>query len=185
MKETLRHKEVFEQYYVMGEDRSLAKLRKKMTSLKLPYKVVSLRTLQTWSKVFNWQYRTSQRDMDIAKELSTKTDKTIIAIKADYRAEIKAQFNILKKMLNKLIEQFKNDKGIEIKDVTGLKDVLGCYERLIKMDLTLIGEESEEYLTELQRADEMLFNKINDMVKRIKTEKKTRRKVKHKKITKK
>lgn len=143
MKETLRHKETFEQYYVMGKDRSLKKLLDKLHR-DCTGTAPSLRTLKSWSKNFNWQDRIIQRDIEIAKKLSRKTDKTITDTKADYRAEIRAQFAILKKMLNKLINKFKYDSGIEINDVTGLKDVLNCYERLIKMDLILMGEPEAE-----------------------------------------
>ena len=172
MKETLRHKEAFEQYYVMGNDRSLAKLM----SVKCPYGVRKLKTYERWSKAFNWQERVEQRDIEIGRELPAKTNETVLDIKANYRAEIKAQFSILKKMLNELIGKFKEDeskdnkgkdkKGIEIKDVTGLKDVLGCYEKLIRMDLTLIGEVSEREEIALRDAEEKFFNEINSLVAR-------------------
>jgi len=166
LKETLKHKETFEQYYVMGNDRSLKKLLNKLDQnwIKTGPKIPSLHTLKTWSKAFNWQERVDQRDIEIGKKLPAKTNETVLSIKANYRAEIKDQFNILKKMLNKVIEKFKDNKGIEIKDVTGLKDIMGCHEKLIKMDLTLIGEVSKIEEIGLRDAEEKFFNKINSFV---------------------
>lgn len=166
MKETLRHKEAFEYYYVLGEKRSYVEVGHKLG--------ISETSISKWGKIFNWQERVDQRDIEIGRELPTKTNETVLDIKANYRAEIKAQFSILKKMLNELIRKFKEDegkknkgtdkKGIEIKDVTGLKDIMGCYEKLVKMDLNLIGEVSKIEEIGLRDAEEKFFDKINSIV---------------------
>ena len=39
----------------------MLKLRERLTSLKLPYKVVSLKTFKSWSKEFNWQKRSLKK----------------------------------------------------------------------------------------------------------------------------
>jgi hypothetical protein len=164
MKETLRHIEAFEYFYSLGgktSDVSKVSVKCQLTE----------RTIWRWYKNLNWREKIEQRNIENSKELAKKTDKTVLDTKANYRAEIKAQFSILKKMLNELIEKFKNNKGIEIKDITGLKDVIGCYERLINMDLTLMGEVSEREEIALRDADEKLFNKINSIIAR---EKKTK-----------
>lgn len=167
MKEELRHREAFEYYYSLGDTRTLPQVNQKFK--------VSLTSIKRWSGSFNWQDRVFQRDLEISKEMELKTNRTVIDTKGDYRAEIKTQFSILKKMLNKLIEQFKDNKGIEIKDVTGLKDILGCYEKLIKMDLILMGETSEIEEIEAKGAKDKLIKKIEDMIKRVKVEKKAKR----------
>ena len=168
MREELRHREAFEYYYSLGDTRTLPQVSQKFK--------VSLTSIKRWSGSFNWQDRIIQRDIEIGRELPAKTNETVIAIKANYRAEIKAQFSILKKMLNELIKKFKEDedqkdksidkKGIEIKDVTGLKDVMGCYERLVRMDLTLIGEVSEREENALRYAEKKFFDEINSLVTR-------------------
>lgn len=170
MKESLRHKEVFEQYYIMGNDRSLSKLREKLMSLECRQDVVNLRTLQRWSKAFNWQERIEQRDIEVSRGLEIKTNETIINIKAGFKAEIKVQLSIFKFMLNKLIEKFKNDEMLEIKNLDNLKIVVDSYEKLIKLYLTLIGEASEIEEIELKDAKEKLISKINSIIAR---EKKT------------
>lgn len=153
LKETLRHKDAFEYYYSLGSGRSYYAMAIKLG--------VSKSTIGKWGRAFHWQERVEQRDIEIGKKLPAKTNETVIAIKANYRAEIKNQFNILKKMLDELKKE-----GIKIKDATGLKDVLGCYEKLIKMDLTLIGEVSGREEIVLRDAEEKFFNEINSLVAR-------------------
>ncbi len=171
MREHQNHIEAFELFYSLGgkaSDKNCGKVGVKFG--------VSCNTIWNWYKKFNWHERVDQRNIENSKELAKKTNETVIAIKANYRAEIKAQFSILKKMLNELIKKFKEDedqkdksidkKGIEIKDVTGLKDVMGCYEKLVRMDLTLIGEVSEREENALRYAEKKFFDEINSLVTR-------------------
>jgi len=65
MKETLKHREVFEFYYSIGDKRNLS-------SVAVQYKF-SERSIAKWSKLFNWQERIEQRDIEIGKELEKKT----------------------------------------------------------------------------------------------------------------
>ncbi len=158
MKETLRHKDAFEYYYSLGSGRNYYATATKFK--------VSKSAIGKWGQAFHWQERVEQRDIEIGRELPTKTNETVLNTKANYRAEIKTQFSILKKMLNELIERFQKKKGIKIKDVTGLKDVMGCYGKLIEMDLNLMGEASERKEIALRGADEKFFDEINSLVAR-------------------
>lgn len=183
MKETIGHKQIFEQYFMMGNDRSLVKLRKKLMSSKRPQDVLSLKTLQRWSVTFNWQERIEQRDIEVSRGLEEKTNETVINIKAGFKAEIKIQLSIFKTLLNELIKKFKEeekDKIIEIKKIDDLKIVTDCYEKLVKLYLTLIGEASEIEEIELKDADEKLFNKINSIIAREKKAKNFKRNKKSK-----
>jgi len=175
MKETLRHKEAFEYYYALGDKRN-------SSSVAVQYKV-SERSIFKWSKNFNWQERIEQRDIEVSRGLETKTNETIISIKAGFKAEIKAQLNIFKVMLNRLIKKFKEDKEgetIEIKKIEDLKVVTDSYEKLIKLYLTLIGEASEIEEIELKDAKEKLISKINSIIAREKKGKSPKRNKKSK-----
>jgi len=163
MKETLRHKEAFEYYYILGDKRSYPQVASKFT--------VSRTSIKKWSKAFNWQERVEQRDIEIGKELEAKTNETVLNTKADFRAEIKIQLSIFKVMLNKLIEKFKENKGLEIKDLDNLKIVVDSYIKLVSLYLTLIGEASKIEEIELKDAKEKLLSKINSIIAR---EKKTK-----------
>ena len=172
MKETLRHKEAFEYYYSLGDKRN-------SSSVAVQYKV-SERSIFKWSKNFNWQERIEQRDIEVSRGLEDKTNETIINIKAGFKAEIKVQLNIFKVMLNKLIEKFKNNEMIEIKNLDHLKIVVDSYEKLIKLYLTLIGEASEIEEIELKDAKEKLISKINSIIAREKKGKSPKRNKKSK-----
>jgi len=128
MKETLRHKEIFELYYAMEDKRSLSKLRKKLMSPECPLNAPSLKTLKRWSKAFNWQDRIELRDIDNGKKLEAKTDKAVVNSKADYRALIRKTVDLYKKKLDdgKIIISRPQDLDI-----------------LAKLDLTLMGEATE------------------------------------------
>jgi len=165
LRENQKHIEAFELFYSLNGKMSDKNVREMSGKCQ-----VSERTIWRWYKKLNWREKVDQRNIEISKGLMAKTNETVIDTKANYRAEIKAQFSILKKMLNELINKFKNNQGIKIKDIAGLKDVIGCYEKLIRMDLTLMGEVSVIEEIELKDAKEKLLSKINSIIAR---EKKT------------
>ncbi len=143
MKETLRSRKIFEEYYIMGEDRSLTKLREKLLSQKYPHKVPSLKTLKRWSVAFNWQQRIEQRDMANAKKIEQKTNETIVNAKADYRKDIKIQLSIFRVLLNQAVKKINAGEFTEIESIGDVKEIVNCYEKLIKLDLLLMGEPTE------------------------------------------
>jgi hypothetical protein len=115
MIESLQHKEAFEYYYSLGEERSLLKVAPKFT--------VSTTSLKKWSAAFNWQDRVIQRDIEISKGLEKKTNSTIINEKANYRRIIR--------------EAIQSMGDIDVKCAKDL-------ETLVKLDLLLMGESTEK-----------------------------------------
>lgn len=135
MKETLKQKEAFELYYSLGDKRSLMSVACQCG--------VSERTVARWSKLFNWQERVEQRDIENARRLEEKTNETVVATKANYRKIIKAA-------IGRWVKRF---QGGEI-DVESVWDL----ERLVKLDLLLMGEptdrsEHESRVTERHEYD--------------------------------
>mgnify|MGYP000845557772 CR=1 FL=1 len=135
MKETLKQKEAFELYYSLGDKRSLMSVARQCG--------VSERTVARWSKLFNWQERVEQRDIENARRLEEKTNETVVATKANYRKIIKAA-------IGRWVKRF---QGGEI-DVESVWDL----ERLVKLDLLLMGEptdrsEHESRVTERHEYD--------------------------------
>lgn len=135
MKETLRHRDAFEFYYISGDNRSLTKVAHKFN--------ISKQSVTKWNKNFNWQKRVELRDIDNAKSIEKKTNKIVVNTKADYRAELKAQMGILKALLNKVIKDIKDKNIFDINNTNELKDVINSYEKLCKLDLTMMGEAVE------------------------------------------
>ena len=115
MVETLQHKEAFEYYYSLGEERNLPKVAQKFT--------VSTTSLKKWSAAFNWQERVTQRDIELSKGLEKKTNTTILNEKANYRRIIKESIS-----------------GIGEIKINNPKDL----DTLVKLDLLLMGEATEK-----------------------------------------
>lgn len=123
MKETLRHKEAFEYYYSLGDNRSYPKVALKFT--------VSKTSIKKWAKNFNWQERIELRDINNGKELEKKVDKAIVNSKADYRA-------LIKKVVKKFEQKLKDGK-IRIERPEDLNV-------MAKLDLLLMGESPDDDL---------------------------------------
>lgn len=138
MKEELKHIKAFEKYYTLGGEPTKENCRKVSEEFH-----ITERTFWNWYKKLNWRKRVEQRNMENSKKIAGKTDEVIVNTKADYRVEIKIQLGILKAILNKIIEDFKEKRIIEVKSTTGLGNVISSYERLCKLDLLLMGEATE------------------------------------------
>jgi len=138
MKEKLKHIEAFEYFYSMGGAAIIKNCRK--VALKFH---ISERTFWNWYKKFNWKERVDQRNIENAKSLGKKTDKAVVNTKANYRAEIKTQLNILKAILNNVIKEIKAHNIIDVNNTGQLKDIVNCYEKLGKLDLLMMGEADE------------------------------------------
>ena len=140
MIERPKHIEAFEYYYSLGNKRTLKKVSEKYSC--------SIPNIKKWSRAFNWQERVKLRDIENSKalenKLKPKTNKIIVNTKADYRAEIKSQLNILKAILNNTIKDIKAGNIIDIADTGNLKDVVNSYEKLCTLDLKLMGESPDE-----------------------------------------
>lgn len=158
-KETMKQVEAFEYYYVLGNDRSLRAVAKKVG--------VTRHSISRWSRSFHWQERLEQRDIANAKTLREKTDKAVVSSKANYRAEIKGVINTMRTMLDEVAVKLK-EKGVDgafsIESTKSLKNVVDSYEKLCKLDLTLMGEASGIEEIKLKTANEELIKKINKIV---------------------
>jgi hypothetical protein len=121
MTETLQHKEAFEYYYSLGENRSLPQVAQRFT--------VSTTSLKKWSGSFNWQERILQRDIEIGKKLVTKTNSTVLDEKANYRKIIKDAINSMGTV------RAESAKDLEI---------------LVKLDLLRMGEARDKTDTDIK-----------------------------------
>lgn len=104
MIETLKHKEAFEFYYSLGDQRSLPKVGKE-------YKVTNTSAYK-WCKLFNWRDRVKARDTEISKRI----EKEVII---NIMREKKKFLDILNKQVQDVITKDKDGKlliGIKIED---------------------------------------------------------------------
>lgn len=143
--ENLEQKEAFEYYYSLGQGRSIPPVAKKFGK--------SNRTVYEWSRKFNWQERVEQRDIEIGRRLEEKTIDTVVNEKARYRKIIKLA----------IAEFVKNLQAGKVK-----ADNIMDLERLIKLDLTLMGEPSEinqnSHSVGLTEEDREVINKYAEAI---------------------
>lgn len=116
MKETSKHLEIFEYYYTLGDDRTIGKVADKFN--------VSHTTLSKYKKVFNWDDRVRQRDMEIYQQLRNENNEEIKDTLESYRKVIKAS----------VAEYIKNLKNRKIK-VDNVKD----FKMLVELELKICG----------------------------------------------
>jgi len=136
MQETKRHGEAFEYYYSLGESRSYTEVARKFT--------VSRTSIHKWAKAFNWQFRITQRDLNINKKVEEKTDNAIVNTKADYRRDIRLALQPVKAAINKAIVKNEETGQLEVRipivEAKDLSSVIGSFEKLVRLDLLLMGE---------------------------------------------
>lgn len=118
--ESAEQREAFEFYYSLGDSRNLEKVGE--------YVGKSTRTMYEWSRRFNWGDRVVQYDIEVNKKLQAKTINTVVDEKANYRKIIKLAINDFVKNLR--------DGNLKVTSVSDL-------EKLMKLDLTLMGEATE------------------------------------------
>ncbi|MBA7548977.1 hypothetical protein ES705_41445 [subsurface metagenome] len=135
MEETVRHIEIFNLYYAMGDDRSIKKLWNKLNQddTKMIPKVPSYQTLKRWSKTFSWQERIKQTDIEVSEILKKKLKETAVYSKESYR-------KLIKEVIDKFKEKLEEGK---IK-ISKPQDII----EMIKLDLLVMGEPTgrEEHL---------------------------------------
>ena len=139
MIERAKHFDAFEFYYSLGDTRNITEVARKFT--------VSRASVSKWSRSFNWRNRVIQRDIEIGRSVSDKTNEFIINTKADYGKEIEVNLKILKTAINSAFEIITNEDGkkvaklrIETHSINDLINLINTSERLIRLKLDLIGE---------------------------------------------
>lgn len=137
MVETKRHGDAFDYYYSLGKERSYAKVGQELG--------VSKTSVEKWGRQFNWQLRITQRDVEINRKTEEKTNKAIVNTKADYRADIHLTLQPVMAVINTVVVINEETKKPEVKlDIDNPKDfalMIGALEKLVKLDLQLIGED--------------------------------------------
>lgn len=153
-KETLRHREAFNYYYLLGSTRTLLKVSQLAG--------VGVTTLKLWSKSFNWQQRIVERDKKNADAIEKATDKKLVADKIEYRTQVKSLLAVLRAAIQVAVNTMRSggilyDKSgnkvlvsnFNCNTADGLAKVAAASERLMRLDLTLMGEAERKEQLEL------------------------------------
>ena len=132
IREELHHQKIFDIYFAMGESRSIVKLHNSLTQEMCQgysFGIPSMPTLKSWSKELNWQERVTQRNIELTRKMEERTNTTVLNQKADYR-------KIIKEAIDDWYKKFSDGKA-------GPENVSDL-ERLMKLDLLLMGEATEK-----------------------------------------
>ena len=143
-KQNKLQKEAFEIYYALGDKRSLRTVAERVDRTE--------RTVAGWSRSFSWVDRVKQREIEEAKN-SALDKATLNAQTTDIKTRYRIMINNLMAKASKAIA----DGSLKVKSIQD-------YERLVKLDLLLMGEvvEREELVgaTELSQADKDRLDEI-------------------------
>jgi hypothetical protein len=119
-KETLKQKEAFEYYFLLGETRTHKKVAQKFK--------VSIQTIKRWSSLFRWKIRIQEREARLAEQLQKRIEGRIAKIREE-------NLKIIEAAKIKFIENLKAG----MVDPNTIQDL----ERLIKLELLNLGEATE------------------------------------------
>lgn len=134
-KENSLQKEAFEYYYHMGDKRSLRAVADKIERTE--------RTVAGWSRAFSWVDRVKQREIEDARNMGGEALNS-------HTTDVKTRYRILMNNLMAKASQKIADGNLNIRNIQDL-------ERVVKLDLLLMGESTERQdntgTTELSKAD--------------------------------
>lgn len=147
-KENHLQQEAFELYYSLGNKRSLKTVAEKIGRTE--------RTIAGWSRSLNWVDRVKQREIEDAKNEALSTG----ALNSQ-TTEAKTRYRLLlNSLLNKTAEKIAKGE-LSIRNIQDL-------ERVIKLDLLLMGEATERQdnsgAVDLSPADKARLKEISDML---------------------
>lgn len=136
MRETLKHQQAFEYYYMLGPERSLGKVASQFN--------ISRPTATMWSQKLNWDERIVERDNKNMKSIRDKNDEDVINQMEAYRKVIKAS-------VSDYIKRLKDGK-VKI-------DTVNDFAKLVKLDMELTG-----YIQQIVNTDESNMNKDDNII---------------------
>jgi hypothetical protein len=116
MRETLKHQQAFEYYYMLGPERSLGKVASQFN--------ISRPTATMWSQKLNWDERIIERDRENMREVREQNNE-------DVKNQMEAYRKIIKASVSDYIKRLKDNK-VKI-------DSVNDFTKLVKLDMELCG----------------------------------------------
>lgn len=178
MQETERHRRAFEDYYALGDNRSLPKLRDEYTkkALLTGENVPAIDTLKKWSRTFNWQERILLREKEVADKLSERFINGEINIRAGAIADMGEYLKYLKAAAQSAFykdprtgkEMLRDEIKVKnpdqlIRTITAIFKGEEVLQKLVEPELKIKGKMEYEMSPDLEDA----LRKYDDVVKQI------------------
>lgn len=134
VKETLRHQVAFETYYLLGEKRTM---RRVANAMGLHHASIS-----NWARAFDWHNRIIERDSKLAKRIQEKTEGDLVKLASEHRPTVRDIMVVVKAALQVGVNTIKSGK-FRVDTADGLSKIVVAAEKMIRLDLLLMGEPEE------------------------------------------
>jgi len=134
VKETLRHKVAFETYYLLGRKRTM---RRVAIAMGLHHASIS-----NWARAFDWHKRIIERDNKLAKRIQEESEDGMVKLAIDYRPTVRDIMLVIKAAIQIGINTIKSGK-FRVDTADGLSKIVATAEKMIRLDLLLMGEPEE------------------------------------------
>lgn len=131
-----KHLDAFEHYFQQGEDRTAEAVAK--------YAKVNIQTVYAWRNKFDWDKRVEKRNIGIAKRVAKSADDEIVDTKLAYRKEISSQLDLVTSIINMIKDPLTGKVLPMIDNALDLTRVMAAWEKLVRLDLDMLGETSVE-----------------------------------------
>jgi len=135
-KETEKQHDAYEYFFSLGVDRSYPKVAEKFN--------VTIQSVYNWGRSFGWAERIVERNAKIAKRVRQKLDTEIVDFKAGYRKDIYNNLKIIKGIILTVIDPVTKRIKLAVKTPNDLAVLVTAMEKLIKLDLELIGDDAKQ-----------------------------------------
>lgn len=156
MLENDKHRRAFEFYYELGDKRTSQLVADEFT--------VSRRSIEKWKSEFEWKKRIEKRDIEVMQGVERRITKSIIEEKVEYHESIKINTKIINSIISTIVDKVK-DRQIKIENMAQYNSALLALERMIKLDLSLLGEPAKilmQFKGEIETKDKTGMEGLSD-----------------------
>ena len=122
----------FEEYYALGEGRSLSKLHDHL-SRKYPKSSPSYPTLKNWSKSGSWQDRVLLRDNAVREGLQEAASAVVVEAKINELAQLSTAYNEIEAVKPLIINTLQSKKAAKIVPES-TQELASLYNALSRLD---------------------------------------------------
>lgn len=129
MREYPRIQDMFEYYYMLGEDRTLQAVADHYN--------ISRVTVSKYNKEFRWEERVKSRDLEVYKDLQQQNND-------DIRTTLESYHKVIKASVAAYISRLKSNK-IKV-------DTVRDFVRLVELDMKICGFEAQLFETKISEA---------------------------------
>ncbi|GAH70662.1 unnamed protein product, partial [marine sediment metagenome] len=96
-------------------------------------------SVSEWKKEFDWESRIAKRDLKIIQAIEKKITKSIVEEKYQYHKQVSMNVKLIRSVIATVFDKIKN-KEIKLETLGDINTTMWVFERLVRLDLFLLGE---------------------------------------------